>query len=59
VVPKQGAELDANRLSEHAGEALSAYKRPKRIILRAEPIPKSPVHKPLRRKLRDEYVPVA
>jgi acyl-CoA synthetase (AMP-forming)/AMP-acid ligase II len=59
VVPKQGAELDPSALGEMARESLTPYKRPKRIILRHEPIPKSPVHKPLRRKLRDEYAPVA
>ena len=55
VVPKAGATLSEEELTSLSREALTAHKRPKQIILRSEPIPKSPVHKLLRRKLRDEY----
>lgn len=55
VVPKPGVVLSAEVLRQFASERLTHYKVPKRIIVRTEPIPKSPVHKPLRRALRDEY----
>jgi acyl-CoA synthetase (AMP-forming)/AMP-acid ligase II len=55
VVPKSGIVLSPEAVETFLRDRLTAHKRPKRIIVRAQPIPKSPVHKPLRRILRDEY----
>jgi acyl-CoA synthetase (AMP-forming)/AMP-acid ligase II len=55
VVPKAGVELSEGEIKSFVRERLAGHKRPKQIIIRLEPIPKSPVHKPLRRKLREEY----
>jgi acyl-CoA synthetase (AMP-forming)/AMP-acid ligase II len=37
-------------------ERLAKYKVPKRVLIRTEPIPKSPVGKPLRRQARKEFL---
>jgi acyl-CoA synthetase (AMP-forming)/AMP-acid ligase II len=55
VVPRSDATIDADELAEFSKNRLTRYKVPKRIIVRAEPIPKSPVGKPLRRAVREEY----
>jgi fatty-acyl-CoA synthase len=55
VVPKSDADITEREIMEFSKKRLTNYKRPKQIIIRKEPIPKSPVHKPLRRKLREEY----
>jgi len=55
VVPKPGVKISAEEIGLFIRSRLSGHKRPKRIIVRSTPIPKSPVHKPLRRKLREEY----
>ena len=57
VVPRQGSVLNEAGLRTFLADKLTRYKIPNRIIIRDEPIPKSPVHKPLRRKLRDPYAP--
>ncbi len=55
VVPKAGVELSEEEINDFVRKRLTGHKRPKKIIVRSEPIPKSPVHKLLRRKLREEY----
>ena len=55
VVLREGRVLSEAGLLTFLVDKLTRYKIPKRIIIRDEPIPKSPVHKPLRRKLRDQY----
>jgi len=55
IVPKRDAVLSEEGLRAFVTDKLTRHKIPKRIIIRSEPIPKSPVHKPLRRKLRDQY----
>ena len=45
------AEAD---LLEHCRKHLTAYKVPKHVEFRAEPLPKSAIGKVLRRALRDE-----
>ena len=55
VVPRDGKIVSEAGLRAFIADKLTRYKIPKRIIIRDEPIPKSPVHKPLRRKLRDQY----
>ena len=55
VVPKPGMELTEGELVQFLRPLLTPYKLPKHIIIQSAPVPKSPVHKPLRRKLRDQY----
>ncbi|MFT4562368.1 MAG: acyl-CoA synthetase (AMP-forming)/AMP-acid ligase II [Gammaproteobacteria bacterium] len=55
VVPKHDVEISAEEIGRFIRPHLSGHKRPKQIIVRSTPIPKSAVHKPLRRKLREEY----
>jgi long-chain acyl-CoA synthetase len=53
VVPKDPA-LAEKALIEHCRKYLTGYKVPKHVEFRAEPLPKTPIGKVLRRVLRDE-----
>ena len=50
VVPR--SEVTEDELLRHCRAAIAAYKVPKRIELRAEPLPKSGAGKVLKRELR-------
>jgi long-chain acyl-CoA synthetase len=54
VVPAPGASVDAPALERHCRDALAGYKVPKRIVVRAEPLPRTSTGKVLRRELRRE-----
>jgi long-chain acyl-CoA synthetase len=49
------AEVSEPELVAHCRELIAAYKVPKRIELRAEPLPKSGAGKILKRKLREPF----
>jgi long-chain acyl-CoA synthetase len=53
VVPR--ADVDADELVRYCREAIAGYKVPKRIELRAEPLPKSGAGKVLKRELREPH----
>jgi len=55
VVPHPGAEVTPEELQDHARLSIAGYKVPKRIVVRAEPLPLSGALKPLKRELRAEY----
>ena len=52
VVPRPGAELEAEALRVHCASALAPYKVPKRVVLTAGPLPRTGSGKLLRRTLR-------
>jgi acyl-CoA synthetase (AMP-forming)/AMP-acid ligase II len=52
VVARPGAELGREALRAHCAERLAPYKVPKDIVLAAEPLPRTPSGKLLRRALR-------
>jgi O-succinylbenzoic acid--CoA ligase len=52
VVTRPGAAPDGDALRAHCAAALAPYKVPKRIVLRAEPLPRTHSGKLLRRELR-------
>ncbi|PVM87794.1 AMP-binding protein [Caulobacter radicis] len=52
VVVRRSAELTSEALVAHCRERLTAYKVPRIVEFRAEPLPKTPVGKVLRRELR-------
>jgi O-succinylbenzoic acid--CoA ligase len=52
VVTWPGAAPDGDALRAHCAATLAAYKVPKRIVLRSEPLPRTPSGKLLRRELR-------
>jgi 2-furoate---CoA ligase len=54
VAARQGATADGIRAWAEQADDLSAYKRPKRVVL-VEEIPKNPVGKILRRRLVEEW----
>jgi len=58
VVVKKDPALTEASLLEHCRKSLVAYKAPKTVEFRTEPLPKTPIGKILRRMLRTE-VPVA
>jgi long-chain acyl-CoA synthetase len=55
VVPRAGAAVDEAELVAWCREAIAGYKVPKRIELRAEPLPKSGAGKVLKRELRAPF----
>jgi o-succinylbenzoate---CoA ligase len=52
VVTRQGAAPEGEELRAHCAAALAAYKVPKRVVLRREPLPRTRSGKLLRRELR-------
>jgi long-chain acyl-CoA synthetase len=54
VVLRPGAEVTSEELQAHLAERIAAFKVPARFWLRAEPLPRNPAGKVLKRHLRDE-----
>jgi o-succinylbenzoate---CoA ligase len=52
VVARPGVELHGEQLRAHCAERLAPYKVPKHVLLAAEPLPRTPSGKLLRRALR-------
>jgi long-chain acyl-CoA synthetase len=57
VVVKRNARVTEQALIEHCRQHLTAYKIPKLVEFRTEPLPKTPIGKILRRQLRAEISP--
>ena len=55
VCVKPGAEVTEKQIAELCAARLGSYKRPGRIVLRAEPLPKTPVGKIRRKELREPF----
>ena len=55
VVPKPGAEVTSAEVIELCVERLGSYKKPGTVVVREEPLPKTPVGKIKRRALREPY----
>ncbi|WP_308307516.1 class I adenylate-forming enzyme family protein [Streptomyces sp. ISL-10] len=49
---RPGATVDAEELRAHVGTVLAAFKVPAHVVLRAEPLPRNPTGKILKRELR-------
>jgi long-chain acyl-CoA synthetase len=54
IVVKKDPTLTAQQILQHCRQSLTAYKMPKAVVFRDEPLPKSNVGKILRRVLREE-----
>jgi len=54
IYPKPGTDLDVDELSRHLRERLAAFKVPSVVDLAAEPLPRNPSGKILKRQIRDE-----
>lgn len=54
IVVRRDPALGEAELIEHCRKHLTGYKVPRQVEFRAEPLPKSPIGKVLRRALRDE-----
>lgn len=54
VVVRKDPALTETELLEHCRRQLAGYKVPKRIVFRAEPLPKTDIGKVLRRRVREE-----
>jgi fatty-acyl-CoA synthase len=57
-VPKEGADLDVERVRAHVGKHLAGDKRPKYVVL-ADSLPKNPSGKILERELREQHADLA
>jgi long-chain acyl-CoA synthetase len=55
VVPRPGAKLDASEIIAFCRNKIGAYKIPKSIDFRADPLPKTGPGKIAKRVLRDPY----
>jgi long-chain acyl-CoA synthetase len=56
VVLRPGKDVDADELGRFVGERLAAFNVPSRYWFRADPLPRNPAGKVLKRQLRDELV---
>jgi long-chain acyl-CoA synthetase len=56
VVPKPEHTVEPGDILAHAREHLAAFKVPKSVDIRVEPLPMSAAMKPLKRELREQYV---
>lgn len=52
---KPGAQVTEAELGDLCAEKLGRYKRPGKVVLRAEPLPKTPVGKIRRKELREPF----
>jgi acyl-CoA synthetase (AMP-forming)/AMP-acid ligase II len=55
VVPEPGAEVLPDEVIRLCAERLGSYKKPGTVVVREEPLPKTPVGKIKRRALREPY----
>ena len=55
VVPKPGAEQNAEDIINFAKTRIAAFKAPKSVDFRADPLPRNPSGKILRRELREPF----
>jgi acyl-CoA synthetase (AMP-forming)/AMP-acid ligase II len=55
VVPKSGRTIDVAEVVQLCAEQLGSYKKPGRVVVRDEPLPKTPVGKIKRRELRETF----
>lgn len=55
VVVEQGADLDEPTVIEACRASLGSYKKPSKVVLQTDPLPRSPVGKIQRKALREPY----
>jgi acyl-CoA synthetase (AMP-forming)/AMP-acid ligase II len=55
IVPKPGAQVDATEVVQLCIDRLGSYKKPGKVVVRTEALPKTPVGKIKRRDLREPY----
>ena len=55
VVPKPGTSIDEQEVVQLCIDQLGSYKKPGQVVVREEPLPKTPVGKIKRRDLREPY----
>lgn len=50
-----GSSLTESEVIDHVAEKLGSYRKPGQVVIRKEPLPRSPVGKVMRRALREPY----
>lgn len=55
VVANEGADLSEDEIIEACKVQLGSYKRPNRVVIRTEPLPRTPVGKIQRKAVREEF----
>lgn len=56
IVLRAGVKLDVADVQSHVASRLAAYKVPTKVYIRADPLPRNPTGKLLKRSLREEYL---
>lgn len=56
IVLRPGVKLDVADVQSHVASRLAAYKVPTKVYIRADPLPRNPAGKLLKRSLRKEYL---
>lgn len=56
IVLRAGVRLDVADVQSHVASRLAAYKVPTKVYIRADPLPRNPAGKLLKRSLREEYL---
>ena len=56
IVFKDGQTATPEELQRHVRERLASFKVPTHVFFRAEPLPRNPAGKVLKRELRDELI---
>ena len=56
IVLRAGVLLDVADVQSHVASRLAAYKVPTKVYIRADPLPRNPAGKLLKRTLREEYL---
>ena len=55
VVPKNGQRLSEKEVIDACADNLGSYKKPGKVVIRREPLPKTPVGKIKRKELREPF----
>lgn len=56
IVLRAGVKLEVADVQSHVASRLAAYKVPTKVYIRADPLPRNPAGKLLKRSLREEYL---
>lgn len=56
IVMREGVQMDVETVQRHVASRLATYKVPTQVYIRADPLPRNPAGKLIKRSLRAEYL---